>query len=63
METISLEAKLSYAAKKLIKELFKEGYDCFQMKSAMEDGEYLKEMAISQEVAEEVHIWLCSKGL
>lgn len=63
MHTVSIEARLSSESKKLIKELFKQGYNPFQMKDAMLDDNYLSEACVSQEIAKEVHFWLRSLGV
>ena len=49
---------LSSQAKEIINELFMEGYTPFEIKAAMEDGAYLKEAGISQELSEEIHFFL-----
>lgn len=48
---VSTEAK----AKEIIRDLKSEGFDNKQIRDIMEDGAYLGEEGISQEVAEEVH--------
>lgn len=49
---------LSIEAKEIINELFMEGHTPFDIKSAMEDGAYLKEAGISKELSEEIHSFL-----
>ena len=49
METISLEAK------EILNDLFEKGHSPNDIKLAMEDGAYLSEAGISQEISEEVH--------
>lgn len=43
----------------LINDLVSKGFSPKQIKEAMEDGEYLKEAGISQELSEEIHSFLC----
>jgi hypothetical protein len=52
METLSIEAK------EIIDDLFEKGYTPREIKNAMEDGAYLKEAGISQELSEEIHSFL-----
>ena len=47
--------RLSLHAKDIIFTLLEEGYDLRQIQAAMEDGAYLKEADISQELSEEIH--------
>jgi len=49
---------LSAEAKELINDLFEKWYSPSDIKVAMEDGAYLEEAGISQELAEEVHFFL-----
>lgn len=49
MENLSIEAK------EVINDLFEKGYTPFEIKAAMEDGAYLEEAYISQELSEEIH--------
>ena len=51
---------LSIQARNIILELFQWGYDSQQIKYAMEDGEYLKNEGIPQEISEEIHFFLCN---
>jgi hypothetical protein len=53
--------KLSAEAKELINGLLGKGYTPFEIKEAMEDGAYLAEAGISQELSEEVYLFLNSK--
>ena len=49
---------LSIEAKELINDLFEKGHSPLDIKNAMEDGAYLEEAFISQELSEEVHSFL-----
>lgn len=49
---------LSIEAKELINDIFEKGHTPFEIKAAMEDGTYLGEVDISQELCEEVHFFL-----
>ncbi len=49
---------LSIEAKEIINDLFERGHTPKEIKSAMEDGAYLKEAGISQELSEEIHFFL-----
>lgn len=49
---------LSSQAKELINEAFEKGHSPLDIKNAMEDGAYLEEAFISQELSEEVHFFL-----
>lgn len=49
---------LSAEAKELINDLFEKWYSPSDIKAAMEDGAYLEEAGISQELSEEVHSFL-----
>lgn len=49
--------RLSLHAKDLILELLYQGFDLKQIKEAMEDGAFLSEAGISQELSEEVHFF------
>lgn len=51
---------LSNDAKALIRSLLREGFSPRQIKNAMEDGEYLKRVGISQELTDEIHFFLCN---
>lgn len=50
--------ELSAEAKEFINDLFEKCYSPEDIKFAMEDGAYLKEAGISQELSEEVHFFL-----
>lgn len=52
MENLSIEAK------ELINDLFEKGHSPQDIKESMEDGAYLEEAGISQELSEEVHSFL-----
>lgn len=54
---------LSIEAKEIINDLLGKGYTPFEIKEAMEDGAYLAEAGISQELSEEVHFFLSSKRI
>jgi len=49
---------LSIEAKELINDLFERGHTPSEIKSAMEDGAYLKEAGISPGLSEEIHFFL-----
>jgi len=49
---------LSAEAKELINDLFEKWYSPSDIKVAMEDGAYLEEAFISQELSEEIHSFL-----
>lgn len=49
---------LSIEAKELINEAFEKGHSPNDIKEAMEDGAYLAEAYIPQELSEEVHFFL-----
>ena len=49
---------LSIEAKEIINDLFKKGHTPSDIRFAMEDGAYLAEAGISQELSEEVHSFL-----
>src|SRR5574344_1445689 len=49
---------LSSEAKEIINELFGEGHSPSDIKAAMEDGAYLAEAGMSQELSEEIHSFL-----
>lgn len=57
IEDVSIE-DVSLEAKELINGLLEEGYSPKDITFAMEDGAYLKEAGISQELSEEVHSFL-----
>lgn len=57
MENLSIEAK------ELINDSFEKGHSPEEIKWAMEDGAYLKEAGISQELSEEVHFFLTKKHI
>ena len=50
--------KLSIEAKEIINELFEKTYTPRDIKNAMEDGAFLEEAFISQELSEEIHSFL-----
>ena len=52
MENLSIEAK------EIINDLFEKCYSPSDIKAAMEDGAYLAEAGISQELSEEIHFFL-----
>ena len=52
METLSIEAK------EIINDLFEKTYTPRDIKNAMEDGAFLEEAYISQELSEEIHSFL-----
>ena len=52
IEDVSLEAK------EIINNLLEEGNDASAIKYAMEDGAFLLEAGISQEISEEIHFFL-----
>lgn len=52
MENLSIEAK------EIINDLFEKGYSPSGIEAAMEDGAYLEEAFISQELSEEIHSFL-----
>lgn len=54
---------LSIEAKELINDLLGKGYTPFEIKEAMEDGAYLAEAGISEEISEEVYFFLNSKHI
>jgi hypothetical protein len=54
---------LSSEAKELINDLLEKGHSPNDIKLAMEDGEYLAEAYIPQELSEEVHSFLSSKRI
>ena len=49
---------LSIEAKEIINDLFEKGHSPIDIKNAMEDGAYLEESFISQELSEEIHSFL-----
>ena len=49
---------LSIEAKEIINDLFEKCYTSSDIKAAMEDGAYLEEAYISQELSEEIHSFL-----
>ena len=49
---------LSSEAKEIINDLFEKCYSPSDIKAAMEDGAYLEEAFISQELSEEIHSFL-----
>jgi hypothetical protein len=52
---------LSIEAKEIINDLLGKGHSPFDIKLAMEDGAYLKQAGISQEISEEIHFFLSVK--
>ena len=50
-------SNLSLRAKDIILTLLEEGYDLHQIKLGMEDGAYLSDAKISQELSEEIHFY------
>jgi hypothetical protein len=52
MENLSIEAK------EIINDLFEKWHSPSDIKAAMEDGAYLEEAGISQELSEEIHSFL-----
>jgi len=53
---------LSSQAIEIINNLLRKGHSPFDIKLAMEDGAYLKEAGISQELSEEIHSFLSVKS-
>lgn len=53
---------LSSQAIEIINNLLRKGHYPFDIKLAMEDGEYLKQAGISQELSEEIHSFLSVKS-
>ena len=53
---------LSSQAIEIINKLLGKGHYPFDIKLAMEDGEYLKQAGISQELSEEIHSFLSVKS-
>ena len=49
---------ISTEAKEFINDLFEKGHTPKEIKSAMEDGAYLENAYISEEIAEEIHNFL-----
>lgn len=66
LETITPENKmknLSIEAKEIINDLFEKGHSPNDIKVAMEDGAFLEDAFISQELAEEIHNFLSNPNI